>query len=108
MPVLFTRAQSRSPVTSLRVADAALTAEAVDRLPRVPPGHRLLLDLGAVRLPSAAGLGRLVTLNQELNSQGGRLMLWNVPAPVYEVLQVTRLTEVLDVRPADAPPASDR
>jgi anti-anti-sigma factor len=106
MPLLLTRAQPRSPLTVVRVTDAILTAEAVDRLPRVPPGHRLLLDLGAVRLPSAGGLGRLVTLSQKLKSQGGRLILGNVPAPVHEVLQVTRLTEVLDVRPADVSSAS--
>jgi anti-anti-sigma factor len=100
MPVLLTRALPRSPITVVRVTDAVLTAEAVDRLPRVPPGHRLLLDLGAVRLPSAGGLGRLVTLNQELKSRGGRLTLENFPAPVREVLELTRLTEVLDIRPA--------
>jgi anti-anti-sigma factor len=55
------------------------------------------LDLGGVRLPTAAGLGALVSLNQELRARGGALVLINLTAAVYEVFTVTHLVEFLDV-----------
>jgi len=97
MPILLAPSP-RTPLTVVRITDAVLTAEVVDGLPPVPDGHRLVLDLSAVQLPSAGGLGRLVALNLELKAHGSRLILWNVTAPVHEVLELTRLTEVLDVR----------
>jgi anti-anti-sigma factor len=60
---------------------------------------RLHLDLGGVRMPTADGLGALVTLHQELRLRGGHLVLLNVQPWAYEVFAVTRLTEVLDTRP---------
>lgn len=92
-----------SGVTVLRLADdvldAACLAAALGALDgRGSPALRL--DLGAVRLPTAEGLGGLVTLHKALRARGGRLALVNVPADTYEVLEVTRLVTVLDVRPA--------
>jgi hypothetical protein len=56
------------------------------------------LDLGGIRLPTAEGLGALVVLNRELRARGGALVLFNPTAESYEVLALTRLVEVLDVR----------
>lgn len=56
------------------------------------------LDLGGVCLPTAEGLGLLVTLSKELRARGGGLVLVNVPAETYEVFEVTHLVDVLDVR----------
>jgi anti-anti-sigma factor len=68
--------------------------------PREKPGrHRLHLDLGGVRIPTASGLGALVALHEKLRRRGGRLVLSNVQPWAYEVFSLTRLTEVLDVRP---------
>jgi anti-anti-sigma regulatory factor len=64
--------------------------------------HALHLDLGNVVLPTAAGLGRLVALHRELRATGGQLVLCNVHDRVFEVLVLTRLTELLDVRPDPA------
>jgi anti-anti-sigma factor len=58
------------------------------------------LDLGGVRLPTAEGLGVLVTLAAELRNRGGGLVLVNVPAETYGVLAVTHLVDVLHVGPA--------
>jgi anti-anti-sigma factor len=68
----------------------------------------LVLDLGEERMLTAGGLGQLVALNRRLRASGGRLVLCNVGGKAYEVLQVTRLTELLDVRRRPAlvvPPA---
>jgi anti-anti-sigma regulatory factor len=89
-------------VTVLRltdeVMDAACLAGALSLLEE-RGAHSLRLDLGAIRLPTAAGLGGLVTLNRELRARGGRLVLINVPADTCEVLEVTHLAQLLDVRP---------
>ena len=89
--------------TVLRVADDILTEDSLRdarRLLDEPGRHRLHLDLGAVRSPTAGGLGALVALHQELRQRGGHLALRNVRPCAYEVFAVTRLTEVLDVQAA--------
>jgi anti-anti-sigma factor len=56
------------------------------------------LDLSGIRLPTAEGLGALVVMNRELRARGGGLLLVNVPPAIHEVLAVTHLVEVLDIR----------
>ena len=51
-----------------------------------------------MRLPTAEGLGLLVSLNKELRARGGALVLCNVPADAYEVFEGMHLVDVLDVR----------
>jgi anti-anti-sigma factor len=85
----------------VRIADDMFTEESlrdVRRLVNEPGRHRLHLDLSGVRIPTAGGLGALITLHEELRIRGGRLVLLNVQPWAYEVFSLTRLTEVLDVR----------
>ena len=63
---------------------------------------RLRLDLGQVRYLTSTALGRLVALHKRVRAAGGALVLANVTDPVYEVICLTRLHEVLDVRRPDA------
>ena len=87
-------------VTSLRVADDMLTEDSLGgarRLLTEPGRHGLHLDLRGVRIPTAGGLVALVRLHRELRRRGGHLALLNVQPWAYEVLAVTRLTEVLNV-----------
>ncbi len=63
-------------------------------------GRRLHLDLSNVQHVTAAGLGVLVAVHNELKVLGGRLTLTEVRPRVYETLGVTRLTELFDVRQA--------
>jgi anti-anti-sigma factor len=83
-----------------RFTAEALTADDVqDVSERLAAGGRtVVLDLGAVTLPTAGGLGRLVALHQRLRADGGRLVLRNVGAAAHEVFALTGLTDVLDVR----------
>jgi anti-sigma B factor antagonist len=66
---------------------------------------RLRLDLGQVRYLTSTALGRLVALHKRVRAAGGELVLANVTDPVYEVIHLTRLHEVFDVRrPGPATP----
>ena len=94
---------ARQEVTVLTLSDEFLNEESLRAACRVlnePGAHILHLDLVAVRLPTAEGLGLLVTLNRELRARDGQLILINVALDPYEVFKVTGLVEVLDVQPA--------
>jgi ABC-type transporter Mla MlaB component len=59
----------------------------------------LLVDLGEVGRLSAAALGKLVALHSELRGMGVHLELCNVRPAVCELFRLTRLSELLDIRP---------
>src|SRR4051794_13613191 len=75
----------------------ALGEELVLLARRVGRG-KLSLDLAEVESVSSVGLGKLVGLHKHLQAAGGHLTVCNVAPFVHEVLEVTRLTTVLDVR----------
>ncbi len=62
----------------------------------------LHLDFADVQTVPSMGLGKLVALNKKVRGVGGHLALVNVPPPVYEVIQATRLDKLLDVRRKEA------
>lgn len=66
---------------------AALLAE--------PGRQRLLLDFANVRSLSSIMLGKLISLNRAATSAGGRLALCNLRPDIAEILEVTRLTQIL-------------
>ncbi len=101
MPTLTRRHCLPNEPTRLRISGDVLTAEALHPVARLldkPGRHRLHLDLGGVRIPTAGGLGALLTLNKGLRGQGGELALLNLHPWAYEVFALTRLTDILDVR----------
>jgi hypothetical protein len=53
-----------------------------------------------VEFVSSLGLGKLLSLSKKVRESGGQLSLRNVRPQVYEVLVMTRLTEIMDVQPA--------
>jgi anti-anti-sigma factor len=65
-------------------------------------GH-LLLDLSGIHYASSIALGMMITVRQKLRTAGGRLTLTGVADEIYDVLDATRLTRLLDIR--KAPPA---
>jgi anti-anti-sigma factor len=73
------------------------------RLAEERSSAHLLLDFGKVGYLNSTALAKLVGLYARLRASGRRLALENVAPHVYEVLHVTRLTTVLDVRPACPP-----
>ena len=60
--------------------------------------HKVVIDLSDVGMVTSAGLGDLVRITAQSNSQGGSLILAN-PAPfVAGVLETTKLNKFFDVR----------
>jgi len=91
----------------VRLRSKVLTAEDVrgvraefTRLARRASACELLLDFYSVEASTAGGLGQLVALHRGLLAAGGALVLFNVGPSAHRVFELTRLTRVLDVRPA--------
>jgi anti-sigma B factor antagonist len=62
-------------------------------------GHRkILFNLGNVSYIDSSGLGHLVSAYTSVRSQGGELKLLNLAKNVHDVMQMTRLYTVFDVR----------
>jgi anti-anti-sigma factor len=96
----------RLPVTKtvvrfLRHSDDQL----VNLARRLPPGGELHLDLRGVDHLGSAALGTLVTLSRRLACTGKSLVLNNLDPALYRLLDLTRLTAVLESRCEAAPAA---
>jgi anti-anti-sigma factor len=93
--------------THLSEAHAEALGAELSRLAGAASPPRLRLDLARVRFLTSTMLGQLVALHKRVRAAGGELTLVNVAGVVYEVFEVTRLNQVLDVRrpgPEDCPP----
>jgi anti-sigma B factor antagonist len=66
----------------------------------------LYLDFSAVHFLSSGVLGRIILLDRKLRDVGGRLSLFNLNPPIHELLQFSRLTDILDVRAIPLPQRS--
>jgi anti-anti-sigma factor len=66
--------------------------------------HRLLLDLQGVRFLSSAGIAVLVKSYNQLTAIKGRLVIGSASAQVRTVLEITRLADLLMLRPDEASP----
>jgi anti-anti-sigma factor len=65
-------------------------------------GHpNLYLDLGSIHVIASVVLGKMLSLDMKLRQHGGRLVLVNIDPGIYQTFQSTRLTEVLEIRPAE-------
>jgi anti-anti-sigma factor len=84
------------------------TAEAVsDELGRLVEDRnpcRLLLNFGKVESLTSLMLGKLITLHNRAQTAGGRLALCALTPDVYQIFEVIRLTEYLNIYP-DEPAA---
>src|SRR4051794_31723382 len=96
----------RLTVRDLDAGTMPALAEELDDLVRHSGRPNLYLDFGAVQSLSSAILGQLVVLHRKLRDGGGHLALFTLPPPVEEVLRVSKLTDLLDVRSAPAPSAA--
>ncbi len=62
-------------------------------------GARVVFDLGQVSFLSSCGLGDLVRLTAQANSQGARIILANLTPFVSELLSTTCLDKFFEVCP---------
>jgi anti-anti-sigma factor len=66
-----------------------------------PGESELVLDFGNVEYVSGMALGTLVSLHKNLIARGRHMTIRDLTPHVHEVFVVTRLDELLDLRPAE-------
>lgn len=59
---------------------------------------KILLNLGEVNYIDSSGIGELVSAFTTVRNQGGDLKLLNLTKKVHDLLQITKLYTVFDVR----------
>ncbi len=59
---------------------------------------KILLNLGDVTYIDSSGIGELVSAYTSVKNQGGDLKLLNLTKKVHDLLQITKLYTVFDVR----------
>ena len=60
--------------------------------------HWVFFDFENVEFLASIGLAKLVTLHKQIQAKGGRLTVVNVRDNVYQAFEITRLTNILDIR----------
>ena len=63
---------------------------------------RILLNLGDVNYIDSSGIGELVSAFTSVRNQGGELKLLNLTKKVHDLLQITKLYTVFDVKDDEA------
>lgn len=59
--------------------------------------RKVLLNFANVEYLSSAALGKLITLNKKLQQAGGKLILCNIDAQIYEVFEITKLDKFFKI-----------
>lgn len=60
---------------------------------------RIVVDFASVGHMSSSALGMLITLHKRVREKGGALRFCNIRPAIYEVFEITRLSEVFGVLP---------
>ncbi len=69
----------------------------------VSKGHKqILLNLGDVTYIDSSGIGELVSAYTSVRNQGGELKLLNLTKKVHDLLQITKLYTVFDIKDDEA------
>jgi len=63
---------------------------------------RIILNLGEVSYIDSSGMGELVKTHTTIRNKGGELKLANLNKRVHDLLQMTRLASVFDIRKDEA------
>ena len=65
----------------------------------VPRGARAIIDLSQVSFMGSGGIRMFITISRALGRRGGKLVLFGAQPLVGQVLETTRLGDVVPVRP---------
>jgi anti-sigma B factor antagonist len=60
--------------------------------------RKLLLNFGNVEFLSSAALGKLITLNNKLQTGKGRLILCNIDPQIHKVFEITKLDKFFNIQ----------
>jgi len=63
---------------------------------------KILLNLGEVNYIDSSGIGELVSAFTTVRNQGGELKLLNLTKKVHDLLQITKLYTVFDIKDDEA------
>lgn len=63
---------------------------------------KILLNLGEVTYIDSSGIGELVSAFTTVRNQGGELKLLNLTKKVHDLLQITKLYTVFDIKDDEA------
>ncbi|HET6936602.1 MAG TPA: STAS domain-containing protein [Candidatus Angelobacter sp.] len=63
---------------------------------------KILLNLGDVTYIDSSGIGELVSAFTSVRNQGGELKLLNLTTKVHDLLQITKLYTVFDIKDDEA------
>ncbi|PTX58882.1 anti-sigma B factor antagonist [Melghirimyces profundicolus] len=66
-------------------------------MPLCKENHEVCLDLSQVEYMDSTGLGVLIGAFKQLRSQGGRLILKGMSPRLKRLMQITGLTEIMDI-----------
>jgi anti-sigma B factor antagonist len=64
--------------------------------------NKILLNLGDVTYIDSSGIGELVSAYTTVRNQGGELKLLNLTKKVHDLLQITKLYTVFDIKDDEA------
>jgi anti-sigma B factor antagonist len=64
--------------------------------------RKILLNLGDVTYIDSSGIGELVSAFTTVRNQGGELKLLNLTKKVHDLLQITKLYTIFDVKDDEA------
>ena len=64
--------------------------------------NRILLNLGDVTYIDSSGIGELVSAFTSVRNQGGELKLLKLTKKVHDLLQITKLYTVFDIKDDEA------
>ena len=68
--------------------------------------NKILLNLGDISYIDSSGIGELVSAFTTVKNSGGELKLLNLTKKVHDLLQITKLYTVFDVKDDEAPAIS--
>jgi anti-sigma B factor antagonist len=61
------------------------------------PGKTLVIDLRQVGFMDSPGLGTLISCDRRQRERGGRLVLTNAVGPVWDLFELVRLGDVIEI-----------
>jgi anti-sigma B factor antagonist len=64
--------------------------------------NKILLNMGDVNYIDSSGIGELVSAFTTVKNQGGELKLLNLTKKVHDLLQITKLYTVFDIKDDEA------
>ena len=88
-------------LSSYLIAGAVMTPIA-GKLSDIYGKKKVLLNLGDVSYVDSSGIGELVSSYTTTRNQGGQLKLLNLTKKVHDLLQITKLYTVFDVKDDEA------